>query len=91
MSSNEEEADLMSLVVFLAKYQCDLNKLRTSTFNMEPEEVKDAIIMKWPVIQGTRSQINLERIGEMKSDPQGVARAVSRILEYKQLRQEVKV
>jgi len=68
---------LLALVRFLAKYQSDLNALRDRCMSMTPEDCKDAIIMQWPVIQGTANQIALKRIGELDYDIELVAKAVN--------------
>jgi len=68
---------LLALVRFLAKYQKDLNDLRNQCISMTPEECKDALIMRWPVIQGTANQLALKRIGEMDYDTKLVAEAVA--------------
>jgi len=68
---------LLALVRFLAKYQADLNDLRDQCMGMTPEECKDALIMRWPVIQGTATQIALKRIGEQAYDTKLVAEAVN--------------
>ena len=68
---------LLALVRFLAKYQDDLNDLRNQCIGMTPEECKDALIMRWPVVQGTANQIALKRIGELAYDTKLVAEAVN--------------
>lgn len=72
-----ESAQLLALVRFLAKYQSDLNELRDRCIGMTPEDCKDALIMRWPVIQGTENQIALKRIGELNYDTKLVAKAVN--------------
>lgn len=66
----------LALVRFLAKYQDDLNDLREQCMGMTPEECKDALIMRWPVIQGTSNQIALKRIGDQEYDIKLVAKAL---------------
>jgi len=67
----------LALVRFLARYQKDLNDPRNQCIDMTPEECKDALIMQWPVIQGTANQLALKRIGEMDYDTKLVAEAVA--------------
>lgn len=80
-SPEVDSSDLLALVVFLAKHHDELEALRYSLYAMTPEECKDAVVMKWPIVQGTRNQINLKRIGEMDYDSKAVGRAVTAILE----------
>lgn len=76
-----DSSDLLALVVFLAKHYDQLEALRYSLYAMTPEECKDAVVMKWPIIQGIKNQINLKRIGEMEYNSKAVGRAVAAILE----------
>jgi hypothetical protein len=68
---------LLALVRFLAKYQSDLNDLREQCVGTTPEECQDAIIMRWPIIQRTVTQIALKRIGEQDYDTKLVAEAIT--------------
>jgi hypothetical protein len=79
---------LLALVRFLARYQADLNELRDLCMGMTPEECKESLIMKWPVIQGTANQIALKRIGELDYDTKLVAEAVHALRANADLRGE---
>jgi|DEB0MinimDraft_3_1074331.scaffolds.fasta_scaffold82675_3 hypothetical protein len=80
-SPEVDSSDLLALVVFLAKHHDQLEALRYSLYAMTPEECKDAVVMNWPIVQGTRNQINLKQIGEMEYDSKAVGRAIAAILE----------
>jgi hypothetical protein len=67
---------LVALARFLARYQADLNDLRDLCMGMTPEECKETLIMKWPVIQGTANQIALKSIGALAYDTKLVTEAI---------------
>ncbi len=73
--------DMLAFASFLAGYQQQLNDLRYALMKLKPAEIKDALIMKWPVIQGTQNQMNLQRVAKLPWTNEQVARAVQFILE----------
>ena len=77
-----DSTDMLALVCFLAKYQEDLNKLRYKIYAWKEEDgdLQDYIVGQWPVIQGTRNQMNLAKIGEMEFDHTRIPKAVASIL-----------
>lgn len=75
--AREEGADLKPLVGYLAKAYKELDDLRGEMFKMKPEEVADAIVMKWPVIQGTGNQIRFRRLAEIPYTNEGVHAALN--------------
>ena len=71
--------DLIHLCIFLAGYQAKLQDVRGKCMSMvgdDRSKAWDAVINHWPIIQGSRNQIHLIRIGELEYDPAAVARAV---------------
>jgi hypothetical protein len=73
-------SDLLALVAWLAGYQEHLNSLRYDWIAMIPEECRASVILKWPLVQGTRNQINLKSIGDMPWTSEQVSRAVDQII-----------
>lgn len=84
------KSDLLALVRSLAKYQEGLNDLRGRCMSMTPEECKDAIIMQWPVIQGTANQMALKRIGEQRYDRKASWRAIMALGKQEEFRKSTK-
>ena len=78
MSQTEEE--LKDLVRFLAAVWYETDSLRYKAMNLPDEEIKDFLVGKWPVIQGTRNQINLKNIGEQPYSQENIAKAVELLL-----------
>jgi hypothetical protein len=71
--------DLIHLCIFLAGYQAKLQDVRGECMSMVGDDRSKAwetVINHWPIIQGSRNQIHLIRIGELGYDPAAVARAV---------------
>ena len=71
--------DLIHLCIFLAGYQAKLQDVRGKCMSIvgdDRSKAWDAVINHWPIIQGSRNQIHLIRIGELGYDPDAVARAV---------------
>lgn len=71
---------LPDLCRFLAKLYCELDGLRYSTAKLPPEEIADALICKWPVLQGTRNQLNIKRISEQSYDESKLHAAIAAML-----------
>lgn len=69
------------LIRFLCAVWKDIDALRHKAYAMGAEEMKNYLIDHWPVIQGTRNQINLIRIGEQPYNSGNIAKAVSYMLE----------
>lgn len=74
--------DLLAAFVWLAKYQDQLNTLRSDCMALEPEPAKSKLIMDWPVMQGTRMQIWLARIGDLPCDNESLKRVVPALGRY---------
>jgi hypothetical protein len=71
--------DLIHLCIFLAGYQAKLQDVRGKCQSMVGEDKAQAwetVIYHWPIIQGSRHQIHLLRIGELDYDPAAVSRAI---------------
>ncbi|MBI8898407.1 hypothetical protein JE005_16820 [Pseudomonas aeruginosa] len=65
---------------FLAKLYCELDGLRYSTAKLPAEQIADALIFKWPVLQGTRNQLNIKRISEQPYDESKLHSAIAAML-----------
>jgi len=76
-----EKTDLQALVIWLCSYQADLNALRDSLLLKTPAEMEEALIVDWPMVQGTRNKLNLARIGAMPCDLAAMTRAVRRMVD----------
>jgi len=73
-------AECADLIRFLCGLWYDIDKLRYEAAALPEEEIKDFLIMKWPVVQGTRNQINLMNIGKQPYKSENVAKAVAWML-----------
>lgn len=71
---------VLDLCRFLAKLYCELDGLRYSTAKLPPEEIADALICKWPVLQGTLNQLNIKRISEQPYDESNLQTGVAALL-----------
>ncbi len=65
---------------FLAKLYCELDGLRYSTAKLPAEQIADALIFKWPVLQGARNQLNIKRISEQPYDESKLHSAIAAML-----------
>lgn len=68
------------LIRFLCAAWYAVDSLRYEAYAMEPEAMKEFLINKWPVIQGTRNQINLMNIGKQPWKSEHVAKAIAYML-----------
>ncbi|HHK5369866.1 TPA: hypothetical protein ACQT21_001350 [Pseudomonas aeruginosa] len=65
---------------FLAKLYCELDGLRYLTAKLPAEQIADALIFKWPVLQGARNQLNIKRISEQPYDESKLHSAIAAML-----------
>lgn len=75
--------DLLALVCFLAKVHKQVDQLRYKVYSWKEEEdgnLRDYLVGQWPVIQGTKNQFDIEKIGEMEFDHTRTRKAVDAIL-----------
>ena len=74
--------DLLALVCFLAKVHKQVDQMRYKVYSWKPEDgdLRDYLIGQWPVIQGTKNQFDLEKIGEIEFDHKRIRKAVDSIL-----------
>jgi len=74
--------DLLALVCFLAKVHKQVDQLRYKVYSWKPEDgdLREYLVGQWPVIQGTKNQFDLEKIGEMDFDHTRIRKAVEAIL-----------
>lgn len=70
--------EVLDLVRFLAQTWNLLEKTRFEA--IKQENVKDFLILHWPVVQGTTNQLNLEKIGKQKYDSKKLHKAVEWML-----------
>lgn len=64
----------------LAKLYCELDELRYQTARLPADEIADAMLFKWPVLQGTRNQLNIKRISEQPYDESKLQSGVAALL-----------
>ena len=76
-----ETNELKDLVRFLARLWLDIDKLKYEALSLPDNEIKDFIVGQWPVVQGTRNQINLAKIGKQPHESKNIAKAVKAMLE----------
>ena len=79
MAIPEEAKDLIR---FLASAYLELDDLRYKAIALPDNEIKDFIIMHWPVIQGTRNQFAIKMIGKQQRNGTNVAKAIKEMLKY---------
>jgi len=79
-----ELEDLRHAVRFLAKREASTFAIRGSAIQMlakgEIEEAKDLVMMKWPIVQGLRNQMDLATIGNQECDYKRVRPAIEKML-----------
>jgi hypothetical protein len=73
MSKQEIPQEVLELVRFLAETWTDIDKFVYENCTGEQ-------LMKYPVVQGTRNQINLKRIGEQPYSKESLHKAVAWML-----------
>ena len=71
---------MKNLVIFLAKCWAESEDVRMAAMSLPPDECKEFLIMKWPMVQGTSNQIKLKRISEMQYDGAQLHAEVNEIL-----------
>ena len=78
VASNE----LLALAAFLCSYITELDALRYKVYSWKPEQgdLREYLIGQWPVIQGTRNQMNIDKIGTLPWESKDVAAAVDSII-----------
>lgn len=59
-----KEKDLINLICWLAQTVSEMDNVRSEALSLEPEECKDKLAMSFPVVQGTKNQFSLTRIGK---------------------------
>ncbi|MBH9477094.1 hypothetical protein I5L23_13800 [Pseudomonas aeruginosa] len=74
---------------FLAKLYCELDGLRYSTAKLPAEQIADALIFKWPVLQGARNQLNIKRISEQPYDESKLHSAIAAMIAAAHGKEEV--
>lgn len=82
--TKEELEDMAHAVRFLAKQEARTFNIRGSAIQMlakgQIEEAKDLVIMKWPIVQGMRNQIDLATVGNQGCDYKRVRPAIELLL-----------
>lgn len=82
--TRRELEDMANAVRFLAKQEATTFGIRATAIRMlakgEVEEAKDLVIMKWPIVQGLRNQIDLESVGKQSCDLKRVRPAIDALL-----------
>ena len=81
---NEVIVGLENAVRFLAKQERRTEQLRADLLLLlhkgEIEEARDVLAMKWPIVQGTRNQLDLEKVGNQECDLSKIQPAIKRML-----------
>lgn len=70
------EEELKDLVRFLAHAHMEWESLRLKALALPPEECKEFLSLKFPVMQGTRNRIALAKIGEQDCNMENVGKAI---------------
>ena len=73
---------LLALVAFLCGYFTKIDELRYKVYSWKPNDgdLREYLIGQWPVVQGTRNQMNLDKIGKLPWESKDVAAAVDSII-----------
>ena len=66
----------MNAVIFLARHAMDLHDLHLKLLTMGPLDAREYISMKWPIIQGTRQQHALRKVGDQQYSSVSAGRAI---------------
>ena len=69
--------EILDLVRFLAKYVMDLHKLKYEVYKTKNVEL---LIEKFPILQGTKNQLNMVKIGEQEYDKKNLPHAIKWML-----------
>ena len=74
--------DLLALVAFLCSYITEVDVLRYKVYSWKQDQgdLREYLIGQWPVIQGTRNQMNLDKIGKLPWESKDIAAAVDSII-----------
>jgi len=75
-----ENEQIKDLVRFLAGHIDDLDLVIRDAAKLEPFKIVDHLIMNRPVIQGTRNQLNLSKIGKQELNTSNLIPAVTLML-----------
>lgn len=81
INQDEKIEALKDLCRWLAKSHMQWHKLRHQALYLNDKECKDFLKGKFPIIQGTGNQLNLEKIGEHEVKTENLNKAVKILLE----------
>lgn len=73
--------DCRHLVRFLAQLWTECDDKRYEAIQLPPEQVNDFLVMQWPVLQGTRNQLNIKAIGSQSYDKHRLNAAIRALLD----------
>lgn len=76
----QENEAIRDLAIFLAKAHMEWHNLRGEAMSLSPDECQEFLIMKFPMIQGTRNQFDLEKVGALPHDTKNIRKAVDLLL-----------
>lgn len=81
LTEREREWEYKSAFIFMCEVWEELDTLRTKLITQKDKTtVQDKLVMEWPMIQGTRNQMNLRKIAKIPYDKAQVAKAVKQAL-----------
>jgi hypothetical protein len=76
-----EPMGLRNTAIFLAKLWSDLDDLRYRVIAMSAEDCRETLIMQWPVLQGTRNQLQIRALAKLPAQPRSIAQEIRRAVE----------
>lgn len=83
--TKEEQEGLKNLCRFLCEYINEIEKVKWEIIECKNlEEIKDKMIMKFPIIQGMQNQFNIKTIGEQEFDIKSIHNGVLYMLKEEQ-------
>lgn len=86
LTSGQQEVppEMLDLVRFLANLISTWSKLRYEALSLPYDECREFLAMKFPVLQGLQSSIDLEKIGQQEFDKDKLYDAVQWLLKERE-------
>jgi len=82
----QENQQLKSLAIFMCETWTDIEKCKGNA--LQSEDIRDHLIMQWPVIQGTKQQFALRKVGQLTYDKKLITKGVELLLDINIAEQE---
>lgn len=81
MCDDSSGSELHNAFIFLAHQCMTWHELRHKAISLPPEECKDFLKMKFPIIQGYSNHKKIKQIGELPFDTKKIIGEINRFLE----------